>query len=187
MKRRLPVSVCFLLLFLAAGCKTVPQTKSLISLNGMIYDTDNRPVANYGILIDGIPECASDIGGRFEIKNIVKGEHIITGRGNGYLDIKEKVVIRDKAQIVYIRVPSVETKLKEAFSLIKQGMYEQAESCIQEILACDSDNHEALFFMCAIKYLEQDTEGYQSFLKKLKKQKEGRNYVTELEKIIAGN
>ena len=186
MKKTKTIFTVLLILILAA-CKTTPKSKAKVTLNGMIYDTQNKPVVNYTILIDGLYKCQSDISGRFILKDISKGEHIISGYGDRYLDIYEQTVIYDKAQILYIRVPSVETKLKEAYSYLEQEHLEKSEECIKEILASNEDNTDALFFMGVIKLRQGSKEESLVYLEKLKEKKEVSKYVQELEKIIAEN
>ena len=43
------------------GCRSVPGEKEKINLNGMIYDTDNKPVVNYRCLPLSLPS-KSDTG-----------------------------------------------------------------------------------------------------------------------------
>ena len=172
---------------LITGCKSISKKAEVISINGMIYDTQNRPVVNYTIFADGNEMCSSDIGGRFFIKKIEKGEHAFTGRGNGYLNINENVVINDKEQIIYIRVPSIETKLEEAFSLMKEGRYDKAGECIGEVLEADEGNTDAVFFMSVIEFLEGNKQQAEEYLLILKEKGGAEKYVPEFEKIISQN
>ena len=64
MNKKVFLILSALSLFLC-GCKSVPGENEKIDINGMIYDTANRPVANYRIYVDGKGMCTSDIGGRF--------------------------------------------------------------------------------------------------------------------------
>lgn len=142
-----------LTVLMTTGCKSVPKSRERITLNGMVYDTQNRPVANYRILIDGNGKCTSDIGGRFVINGIRKGEHVFSGWGEGYLKVEEKIVVRDKSQILYIRVPTVESRFKEAFEFIKRGELERAEKNVREVLDSDAKNEDALYFIEVIERL----------------------------------
>ena len=152
--------IIFLILVIQffSACKSIPGKKEKIELNGMVYDTQNRPVVNYQIIIDGKYICTSDIGGRFLIKGIEKGEHIFSGYGEGYLNIEEKIVVYDKAQILYLRIPSVESKFREAFELIKNSNLDKAEIIINEIRESDVDNEDVLYFMDVIKELRARNE-----------------------------
>ena len=150
----LSLTVLTLLTELFTGCNSVPGARDRIALNGMIYDTDNKPVVNYRIYIDGKGECTSDIGGRFVIKNILKGEHVFSGFAEGYLSVEEKIIVTDKSQILYIRVPSLESKFREAFEYIKKEEYVKAEKIIEEVLESDSENETALYFMSVIEKLK---------------------------------
>lgn len=169
------------LLFLC--CKSVPQSHEKIALNGMIYDTENKPVVNYHIYIDGVVECTSDIGGRFLIEGISKGEHLFSGWREGYLSIKDTITIYDKSQILYIRVPTLESRFYEAFELIKKSNYGKAEECISEVLESENDNEDALYFMSVIKHLQNQNEECNEYLEKIKT-KGGTGYAEELKKIF---
>ena len=169
--------------FFVTGCSGVPKSGEKIMLNGMIYDTQNRPVVNYMVLIDGKYAASSDIGGRFVIKSISKGEHVFSGNGSGYLSIEEKVTVYDKSQILYIRVPSVEARLREAYSLLEEKRYEKAEAVIEDVMESGGENEDSLFFMCVIKHLRGMDSQALIYLEKLKKTGGGR-YVEELEKIL---
>lgn len=146
------------LLILFSGCRSVPGEKERINLNGMIYDSQNRPVVNYRIYIDGKGVCTSDIGGRFVIKNICKGEHVFSGYGEGYLNIEKTVAVYDKSQILYIRVPSIESRFKEAFEYIKKDEPERAEQLIRQVLESDAQNEDALYFISVIEKIKERKE-----------------------------
>ena len=140
------------------GCRSVPGEKEKINLNGMIYDTDNKPVVNYRIFIDGKGVCTSDIGGRFVIKNISKGEHVFSGFAEDYLSVEEKIVVYDKSQILYIRIPTIESKFQTAFEHVKKEEYAKAEKIIEEVLEGDGENETALYFMSVIEKLKERKE-----------------------------
>lgn len=150
--------IVIVLTLVFSACAGVPGEKEKLDLNGMVYDTDNRPVVNYRIFIDGKGECTSDIGGRFLIKGVQKGEHDFSGYGEGYLSIEEKIVVYDKSQILYIRVPSIESRFYEAFEFIKQKEYEKAEKAVQEVLETDEKNEDALYFLKTIEKLRRIDE-----------------------------
>ncbi|MBO4640449.1 MAG: hypothetical protein J5710_11890 [Treponema sp.] len=187
MMKKFLISITVLLIFFSTACKSVDLAKAPVTLNGMIYDNQNKPVVNYTICVDGVYCCQSDISGRFVLKDVPKGEHVITGYGDRYLNIKETTVIYDKAQILYIRVLTVEAKLNEAFMYLEQSFFEKAEESVREILLCDEDNTEALFFMTVIKYQEGRIEESLLLLEQLRQKKEGGKYVNGLEKIITEN
>ncbi len=157
MNKRVFLFLMLLLIFLC-GCKSIPKESETIDVNGMIYDTGNRPVANYRIYIDGKGECTSDIGGRFVIYGIKKGEHVFSGFGEGYLAIEENITVYDKAQILYIRVPSVDSCFRQAFDFMKKGHLEKAEKLISSVLESDAENEDALYFMKTINELRRRNE-----------------------------
>ena len=161
-----------LTVILLAACKSMQSSRAeIIALNGMIYDTSNRPVVNYTIFIDGKKECVTDIGGRFYIKKITRDVHDLYGEGEGYLNIRQKITVTDKSQVLYIRLPSVEDKLNQALDCLDRGELEEAERCVEEILESDENNRDALFFKAALCLLQGKEEGgdnrYEEELKKM--------------------
>lgn len=184
MKKEGKLFLCmFTLLF--AACKSTPENRTEITVNGMIYDTNNSPVVNYFITIDETVECVSDIGGRFTLKNVSKGQHLLTGYGDGYLDMEQTVIITDKSQILYLRVPSIESRFEKAYEYIKEKEYFKAENCIKDILLSDENNTDALFFMGVIKQYQGFSEESFEYIRKIKEQGEGGYYVEEFEKIFS--
>lgn len=157
-KAALQIILIILVQMYVAACAGVPGEKEKIDLNGMVYDTQNRPVVNFRIYIDGKGECVSDIGGRFLLKGIRKGEHVFSGFGEGYLGIEEKIVVYDKSQILYIRIPSIDTNFERAFELIKKGDYDGSEKLVREVLECDGENEDALYFLEIIEKLRSRNE-----------------------------
>lgn len=169
------------------GCKSVPGNNGEITVNGMVYDTENSPAVDYRIYLNGNYAAVTDIGGRFTLNNIRYGQYDLTGNGTGYLNMSDSIAVFDKSQIIYIRVPSIESKFQEAYTLINQHKYSQAESCINEILDTEASNYTALFFMSVIKYLEGDIESSSGYKDTLKTLGEDIDYVEKLEKIISNN
>lgn len=175
------------ILIALCSCSSIPKNNEKITVNGMIYDTENRPAVNYKIYLDGKYAAITDIGGRFTLNNIKCGQYDFTGNGIGYLNMKDSVEVFDKGQILYIRVPTVESKFQEAYTLINQHKYTQAELCIQEVLDTEACNSTALFFMSVIEYLEGDIESSKEYKEQLLKSGEDTDYVHKLEKIISDN
>ena len=100
--------VILITLIFSNSCKTVPRERELIDVQGMIYDTENRPVVNYRIFIDSKYVAITDIGGRFTLSNVKVGVYNFWGSGDGYLNIEDEIKIIDKTQIIYLRIPAVE-------------------------------------------------------------------------------
>lgn len=169
------------------SCSSVPRNSGRITVNGMVYDTENRPAVNYEIYLDDRYLAITDIGGRFTLNNIKCGSYEFTGRGTAYLNTKETIEIYDKSQILYIKVPAIETKFQEAYMLITQNNYSQAEVCIKDVLDTDKNNSTAIFFMSVIKYLKGDIESSKEFKNQLLSDVEVTDYVKKLEKVLNNN
>ena len=80
---------------------------------------------------------------------------MFSGFAEGYLCVEEKVVVYDKAQILYIRIPTIESKFQSAFEHIKKDEFEKAEKDISEVLESDGENETALYFMSVIEKLKE--------------------------------
>lgn len=178
----------WLILLFATGflcsCKTVPKNNQKITLNGMVYDSENKPAVNYQIYLNGKCVATSDIGGRFSIDDIKIGSYKFLGKGDGYLDIEENIEVYDKNQILYLRVPSIESKFQEAYSYLIEQKLSQAELCIMEILENNNKNSTALYFMGIIEYLKNNTEESRKYIEKIKILGGESLYVSEFEKIL---
>lgn len=174
--------VILITLIFSNSCKTVPRERELIDVQGMIYDTENRPVVNYRIFIDSKYVAITDIGGRFTLSNVKVGVYKFLGSGDGYLNIEDEIKIIDKTQIIYLRIPAVESKFKEAYESLKNNQLDDARKCITDILKTDEMNNDALYFMSIIEYLSGNTELSRKYLGRIKEKDD--EYVQKLKKII---
>lgn len=169
---------------LLTSCASVPGAREKINVNGMIYDTDNRPVVNYTVSLDDKYYAVTDIGGRFTINKVARDTYTFTGKGKGYLSMEQEVTVFDKTQIIYIKVPTIESKFNEAYVYMKEGKYSKAKLCIEEVLASDKDNSTALYFMSVIEYKEGNVEESDNYLNRIIENGDESNYVKELKKYI---
>ena len=145
--------VAVLLATLIAGCQSVPGDGDKVTLQGMVYDRSNRPVGNYVISVDGKPCGVTDIGGRFTLEKVERGARLVTGYGKGYCSFNDMVEVVDSRQVLYIRVPTTAQMLEEALAHGKEGNLEEALACVEDVLAAEEDNREALFCKAVLLHL----------------------------------
>lgn len=177
------ISIYFLLIVLFVSCSSVPKTEK-ITVNGMVYDTENRPAVNYNITLNGKVVAITDIGGRFTLNNIKTGTYNFSGFGEGYLSITDTVDIFDKSQILYLKVPTIESKFKEAYDYINQSKYSKAKNSIKEVLESDENNSIALYFMSVIENFTGNTNESRKYLEKIINNGDENEYVKKMEDIL---
>ena len=145
--------VAVLLLVLLAGCRSIPGEGEKITLRGMVYDRSNRPVGNYTISVDGKPRGITDIGGRFTLEDVERGTRVLAGQGQGYCSFNDMVEVVDSRQVLYIRVPTTTQMLEKALVHGKEGKLEEALACVEDVLAAEEGNREALFCKAVLLHL----------------------------------
>ncbi len=115
--------MAFFLLLLAGlgGCGTFDASRNPgsaadypLPLNGMIYDTDNRPVADMQISLDTVNSAKSDINGRFILADVKRGTHSLRAHKEGYEDIELSFNYDNPDQIVYLKARSASELVDEA-------------------------------------------------------------------------
>jgi hypothetical protein len=129
---------------------------TVIDVNGMIYDFTNRPISNYTIHIGEKYWSTTDINGRFLISNVPVGEYIINGEGNGYESYQGDVLVKDREQIIYIRVPSFSQLLDLVDLALSKNQLDEAENYIWRANLAGGFTTELLFYMAVIKYRQKD-------------------------------
>jgi tetratricopeptide (TPR) repeat protein len=140
------------LLFLSAACTTTGYKRGTAGLNGMVYDFDNKPVPQYIIEIDGKNPASTDINGRFFIPRVRSGKHEIRGRREGYEEYRGEIIINDKRQIVYLRVPSLSQLLNLADNSLSKNNVEEAALYIERGAAIGEKTVELLFYSAIVLF-----------------------------------
>lgn len=181
--KRLIIIVISIASLLFVSCKSIPEKKGKLTINGMIYDTENRPAVNYEIYLNGKYQAVTDIGGRFTLKDIKPGLYEFEGKGNGYLGVTDQLDIYDRSQIIYLRIPTVESKYKEAYEFLQELKIDSAKRSIEEVLTCYANDATALFFMSVIEYMNNNKENCQYYLDLINLNGDGSLYVEEMHNI----
>ncbi|HKL86546.1 MAG TPA: carboxypeptidase-like regulatory domain-containing protein [Treponemataceae bacterium] len=120
----------FCAIILCISCKTAEFGTQCIDVNGMVYDFVNRPVSGYEIFAGENHKTITDITGRFTLMNLPKGLYQIIGRCDNYESYSGILDLKDKKQIVYIRIPTSSQLLDLADKSLTENRLEDAESYI---------------------------------------------------------
>ena len=183
MKRFLFVLSVFIISLLS-GCRTLPRQTETISVFGMVYDSDNRPVGNYEIYENEKLLAISDIGGRFQIKSVKRGNYVINGKGNGYEPIEENIFITDETQVLYFHVNTLSAVLADIYSYFEKEWYEQALLEAERLYIGNEQNSEISYVLALCLYKTGRTDKALEMVEKLKRMKIDNQYLLELEEII---
>ena len=160
MNNKFRVVLFVLILFSIAviSCKTAEFGNDTIDLNGMIYDFANRPVPNCEITMGRRYSGITDINGRFNLPKVPAGTYVITGYKKGYETYSEEITVKDRGQIIYIRIPSQIQLLNLADEALASSEFEEASEMAERAWQIDKKNAGALFYCAAAKFrlLEYD-------------------------------
>jgi tetratricopeptide (TPR) repeat protein len=150
--------------FLFYSCITAEFGIKTININGMVYDFSNRPVSNYEVVLGRWYSGSTDINGRFTLSNVLPGNYKIKGAKKGYENYTGEVTIKDKGQIIYIRIPSQNQLLTMADEALAANDFILAEEIAERAYQIDKNNIEMLFYYAAISFRQNNLEKAVSFL-----------------------
>jgi hypothetical protein len=115
---------------LFVSCTSGPTPKkTALSLYGMIYDRDNRPVNDVRIYVDDTYRAISDIHGRFSIPKLKTGrEYQVRAVKANHEELRLDVNYRDPQEVLYINMYSADQLLNGAEQALKDRDWLRAES-----------------------------------------------------------
>jgi tetratricopeptide (TPR) repeat protein len=182
-KSRLLPFVVFIL-FLLSSCKTAELGFKVINISGMVYDFSNRPVSNYEIVLGKWYSGSTDINGRFTLSKVPLGSYKLHGSKKGYEDYTGEVIVKDKGQIIYIRIPSQNQLLAMADEAVTANNFTLAEEIAERAYQIDKNNVEMLFYYAVILFRQNSLEGAASFLEDAVKLGSKDHYVQKFLTVI---
>ena len=157
-------AVIFSIALMAISCKTAEFGFKATDLNGMVYDFSNKPVANCEISLGEKHNSVTDINGRFSLPKVPLGTHIITGFKKAFESYSEEIIVKDKGQIVYIRIPSLNQLLNLADEALSANDFVTAEEMLERTYQIDQNNMEMLFYYAAVKFRQREYDNAQRIL-----------------------
>jgi hypothetical protein len=157
------IRFCFLVLVLVS-CKTAEFGYKVVDVNGMIYDFSNRPIPHCLVTLGKNYNVSTDINGRFTLLKVPVGDYKITGEKKGYEPYIDTVAIKDKGQIIYIRMPSQNQLLEQADEALTNNDFVTAEAIIERAYHIDQNNIEMLFYYATVKFRKHEYDRAIAFL-----------------------
>jgi hypothetical protein len=118
----------------------------------MIYDFENRPISNYMLTLGKNDTTITDINGRFLFQKIKAGRYGITGHKAGYETYEGEIIISDKRQIIYLRIPSSGQLLDLADNALTRNQIDEAYEYTQRAYRIGEITTELLFYMAVISF-----------------------------------
>jgi len=140
----------------AVSCKTAEFGFKVIDVNGMVYDFSNRPVPFCEVTMGKRFRSSTDINGRFAMPKVPVGTYTITGTKKGFESYSEEVIIKDRGQIVYFRMPSQSQLLTLIDEALSANNLDVAEEMAERAYRIDDKNIEMLFYYATVKFRQND-------------------------------
>ena len=162
--RRRVFTLLFSFAVLAVSCKTVRFGPNAVDINGMIYDFSNRPVAYCEILLGGRYRASSDINGRFSLPNVRVGDYTLEGHKDGFEKYADEVSVRERGQIIYIRLPSQNQLLALIDAALVANNIPLALEMAERAYQIDANNVETLFYFATVKFKQGEYAAAAEFL-----------------------
>ena len=150
--------------FIAISCKTAELGFKVIDVNGMVYDFSNRPVSNCEISLGKRHKSSTDINGRFNLPKVPVGTYTIIGNKKSFETYSEEVIIKDKGQIIYIRIPSQNQLLNLADDALSANNFAVAEEMVERAYQIDQNSIEMLFYYATVKFRQREYDLAINFL-----------------------
>jgi tetratricopeptide (TPR) repeat protein len=122
----------------------------------MIYDFSNRPVPYCDISLGRRLNSSTDINGRFTFPGVSFGEYIISISKKGYETYIDEILINEKNQVIYIRLPSLNQLLELVDEALTGNDLTAAEELLKRACMIDQNNIEMLFYYATVKFRQQD-------------------------------
>jgi len=115
----------------AGGCASAPRPGGKRgTLQGMIRDYDNKPVAGYLVSVDERDKAYTDINGRFTVPDLALGAHTLSGEGRDHGTYEQSVEFADRTQIIYLRIPSNRFLYSQIDRELTEGEYGKAQQTL---------------------------------------------------------
>jgi tetratricopeptide (TPR) repeat protein len=146
------------------SCKTAEFGFKVTNISGMVYDFSNRPVSNYEVVLGKWYSGSTDINGRFTLSKVPLGSYKLRGSKKGFEDYAGEVNIKDKGQIIYIRIPSQNQLLAMVDEALAANNFILAEEIAERAYQIDRNNIEMLFYYAAVLFRQNNLERAASFL-----------------------
>ena len=147
------------------SCKTAEFGFKVIDVSGMVYDFSNRPVPHYEIALDKRYKGSTDINGRFTLPKVPAGIYKMTGYKGGFENYSDEIIIKERGQIVYIRIPSQNQLLGLVEEALVLNDFTLAEEMAERAYQVDKNNLDMLFYYAVVMFRQRQFNKAFVFLK----------------------
>lgn len=145
------VLVLCALILTAAGCKTTSVIYG-VTINGMVYDFDNRPVGGYHLTLNDEVEVVTDITGRFTFEKVKLGEYVLRGESGRYEGYEGRIIIYDQDQVIYLRIPSFLQLISLTDKALEENRLGEAERFLKRASAMNRDDIDVMIYEAVLAY-----------------------------------
>jgi hypothetical protein len=121
-------------------------------LLGMVYDTVNQPVAGATVTVGQEPAGMTDIGGRFVLAELSRGEHEVAIQKTGYETTAVRVSFLNRTQVLYVKLVSFDTLLERAESALDRRKWVDAKEYLDRAGAIDPEDPLLRFSRAILAY-----------------------------------
>ena len=142
--------------FITASCQTAEFSFKTMDIHGMVYDFSNRPVAHCEISLGSNLNSVTDINGRFSLPKVQVGIYTLTANKKGFENYKGEVAIRDRGQIIYLRMPSQNQLLDLIDEALTANDLNLAGELAERAYQIDKNNIEMLFYFATVKFRQNE-------------------------------
>jgi tetratricopeptide (TPR) repeat protein len=151
-KRILACAFAVALVSCASGPKGALPKDETTPVFGMIYDTDNSPVAEADISVDGISVTRSDVNGRFALPSLSLGRYNVTAQKEDYESVGFDFEYSNPTQIIYMKMISVDQLISLVEDDLDHREWEKAIRLLDRVEAIRKDDPAALYLRAVIYF-----------------------------------
>jgi len=149
-------AICLIAALAASACASSDRSTrggpSGASLNGMVYDYENRPVADAEIRIDGHLRARSDINGRFSLGELPFGKYAVEVGREGCERVSFAVTYGDPTQIIYVKLYSAKQLLSAAEKEMEKRNWAEAQAYLGRMEAIGADDPAARYLRAVLSF-----------------------------------
>jgi len=160
--------IILIIALITVSCRTAEFGFKVVDIHGMVYDFSNRPVANSEISLGRRHNTVTDINGRFTLPKVPIGVYTLTGYRKGFEGFTDEVIVKDRGQIIYFRMPSQNQLLDLVDNALGVNNFALADELAGRAYQIDKTNIETLFYYATVKFKKGEYQGAINFLEAAK-------------------
>ncbi|MBN1243787.1 MAG: carboxypeptidase regulatory-like domain-containing protein [Spirochaetales bacterium] len=134
-------------LFLVACASQGKPVAVDLGMFGMVYGRDGSPVGAARVAVDGAPATASDSSGRFFLRDVNDGFHVLEVTKDGYETWRGDFERRESSDVLYVKLVSAAWLIDEAERAASVLDWARALDSVNRALAIRADDPVAAFIL----------------------------------------